>query len=162
MLLPTTRSKEWLVGCKTSQGKELAGANRVHFVFQIRQRKSLTGISVVRRDSSPNQSGSGSRRGRDGLGSRCGFRHANLAQGVSSTCQFGVHRTPCLLGLPGFGLKGSREDPCGDAMGPLSPEAGSTGYVSMSRSAGADRFLGRGRPVADDSRDYTVGRCKAG
>ncbi len=47
-------------------------------------------------------------------------------------------------------------------MGPLSPEAGSTGYVNKTRSAGADRFLGRGRPMADDSRDLKVGRYLAG
>ena len=59
-------------------------------------------------------------------------------------------------GLASLGLEQSREVPCGDAMGPLSPEAGSTGYVNEARSAGADRFLGRGAPMADDSRAFKV------
>ena len=45
--------------------------------------------------------------------------------------------------LASLGLDESREDPCGDAMGPLSPEAGSTGYVNVS-------LIGRSRSVSGE------------
>ena len=48
LLRPTIRRKEWLVGRKTSQGEELAVANRVDFVFYIRHRIPLTGEFGVR------------------------------------------------------------------------------------------------------------------
>ena len=52
-------------------GQRTGSSTRVVFVFYIRQRKSLTGISVVRSDSGPNRSGSGARLRKLGLAVIC-------------------------------------------------------------------------------------------